>query len=188
MKVETHNHPTAISPYRARRTGRAARVRDEGATGRGAKPKARPPGFRCRTCGCRMHRARGQDTASPTASPALSIMLEGLIGGAAFNNEFGRPNIAGYFRSFELDAAGEMRGYHKPIMLAGGLGISARSTSIRLTFPPARRSLSSAVRLCSSAWVAARRRAWPPVPVTRNSTSPGAARQRRDAAPGTRGY
>jgi phosphoribosylformylglycinamidine synthase len=124
MKVETHNHPTAISPYPGAATGSGGEIRDEGATGRGAKPKAGLTGFsvsNLRLPGAL--RPWEQDHGKPgRIASALSIMLEGPIGGAAFNNEFGRPNIAGYFRSFELDAAGEVRGYHKPIMLAGGLG------------------------------------------------------------------
>ncbi|TAM46625.1 MAG: phosphoribosylformylglycinamidine synthase [Gammaproteobacteria bacterium] len=124
MKVETHNHPTAISPYPGAATGSGGEIRDEGATGRGAKPKAGLTGFS--VSNLRLPdalRPWEQDYGKPgRIASALSIMLEGPIGGAAFNNEFGRPNIAGYFRSFELDAAGEVRGYHKPIMLAGGLG------------------------------------------------------------------
>ena len=122
MKVETHNHPTAISPYPGAATGSGGEIRDEGATGRGAKPKAGLTGFS--VSNLRLPdapRPWEQDYGKPgRIASALSIMLEGPIGGAAFNNEFGRPNIAGYFRSFELEATGEVRGYHKPIMLAGG--------------------------------------------------------------------
>ena len=129
MKVETHNHPTAISPYPGAATGSGGEIRDEGATGRGAQAQGGPDRLLASpTCACRARCAPGRaTTASPRASPrALDIMLEGPLGGAAFNNEFGRPNLAGYFRTFELEAPGpaarEVRGYHKPIMLAGGLG------------------------------------------------------------------
>ncbi len=124
-KVETHNHPTAISPFAGAATGAGGEIRDEGATGRGAEPKAGLTGFTV------SHLAlpdwpQPWEVHSPgrpgrIASP-LAIMLEGPIGAAQFNNEFGRPNLAGYFRSCLLEADGEWRGYHKPIMLAGGLG------------------------------------------------------------------
>jgi phosphoribosylformylglycinamidine synthase len=128
MKVETHNHPTAISPFPGAATGSGGEIRDEGATGRGAKPKAGLTGFsvsNLRLPGA--ERAWERDYGKPDRiASALDIMIEGPLGGAAFNNEFGRPNIAGYFRTFELEADGpagrEVRGYHKPIMLAGGLG------------------------------------------------------------------
>jgi phosphoribosylformylglycinamidine synthase len=128
MKVETHNHPTAISPYPGAATGSGGEIRDEGATGRGAKPKAGLTGFS--VSNLRLPGAVQPwevDYGKPARiASALDIMLEAPIGGAAFNNEFGRPNLCGYFRSFELSAPGpagrEVRGYHKPIMLAGGLG------------------------------------------------------------------
>ncbi|MDG2308372.1 MAG: phosphoribosylformylglycinamidine synthase [Candidatus Binatia bacterium] len=128
MKVETHNHPTAISPFPGAATGSGGEIRDEGATGRGAKPKAGLTGFS--VSNLRIPGAEQpweQDFGRPARiSSALDIMLEGPIGGAAFNNEFGRPNICGYFRTFEERVPGpngeEVRGYHKPIMLAGGLG------------------------------------------------------------------
>ncbi|HEY4158896.1 MAG TPA: phosphoribosylformylglycinamidine synthase [Polyangiaceae bacterium] len=128
MKVETHNHPTAISPFPGAATGSGGEIRDEGATGRGAKPKAGLTGFsvsNLRLPG--KHRPWEQDYGKPARlASALEIMIDGPLGGAAFNNEFGRPNLAGYFRSFELSADGpagpEVRGYHKPIMLAGGIG------------------------------------------------------------------
>jgi phosphoribosylformylglycinamidine synthase len=197
MKVETHNHPTAISPFPGAATGSGGEIRDEGATGRGAKPKAglagfsvsnlRLPGYvrpwenyldppppptpppegegsveRCAQTNVApppapppegegsVGRCAQTKVAPPPAPPpegegsvercaqswigkpgriasALDIMLEGPIGAAAFNNEFGRPNLAGYFRSFEMEAGGELRGYHKPIMIAGGVGnIAAR--------------------------------------------------------------
>ncbi|MCG6871584.1 MAG: phosphoribosylformylglycinamidine synthase [Gammaproteobacteria bacterium] len=128
MKVETHNHPTAISPHPGAATGSGGEIRDEGATGRGARPKAGVTGF------C-VSNLRFPDATLPWETEygrpgrivsALDIMLEGPIGAASFNNEFGRPAIGGYFRSFELEVPGEhgteVRGYHKPIMLAGGLG------------------------------------------------------------------
>ncbi len=128
MKVETHNHPTAISPHPGAATGSGGEIRDEGATGLGAKPKAGLTGFsvsNLRIPGAVEPWERDFGKPDRIAS-ALEIMLEGPIGGAAFNNEFGRPNICGYFRTFELEAPGpsgpEVRGYHKPIMLAGGLG------------------------------------------------------------------
>ena len=129
MKVETHNHPTAISPFPGASTGAGGEIRDEGATGRGAKPKAGLTGFTVvQPAHPRLRAARGSSpTASRSASSsALEIMIEGPLGGAAFNNEFGRPNLCGYFRSFEQQVPTpegvEVRGYHKPIMIAGGLG------------------------------------------------------------------
>ncbi|WP_457675846.1 phosphoribosylformylglycinamidine synthase [Thiolapillus sp.] len=128
MKVETHNHPTAISPDPGAATGSGGEIRDEGATGRGSKPKAGLCGFS--VSNLRIPGA-GQPWEQDFGKPgrivsALDIMLEGPIGAAAFNNEFGRPNLCGYFRSYEAKVPGpageELRGYHKPIMLAGGLG------------------------------------------------------------------
>ena len=128
MKVETHNHPTAISPFPGAATGSGGEIRDEGATGRGSKPKAGMSGFsvsNLRIPG--LEQAWETDHGKPARIvSALDIMLEGPIGAAAFNNEFGRPNINGYFRTYEEIVPGptgdEIRGYHKPIMLAGGLG------------------------------------------------------------------
>jgi len=128
MKVETHNHPTAISPYPGASTGSGGEIRDEGATGKGSKPKAGLTGFSVSNL-----RIPGaiqpweEDFGKPERIvSALDIMLEGPLGGAGFNNEFGRPNILGYFRTYEEKVPGpageEVRGYHKPIMLAGGLG------------------------------------------------------------------
>ncbi|AOB31768.1 phosphoribosylformylglycinamidine synthase [Bordetella sp. H567] len=125
MKVETHNHPTAIAPFPGASTGAGGEIRDEGATGRGSKPKAGLTGFT-------VSHLRFDDAPQPwesdhhglpdrIASP-LSIMIDGPLGGAAFNNEFGRPNLLGYFRTFEQTAGGTRWGYHKPIMIAGGLG------------------------------------------------------------------
>ncbi len=128
MKVETHNHPTAISPFPGAATGSGGEIRDEGATGRGSKPKVG-------LCGFSVSNLNIPGFAQPWETDhgkperivsALDIMIEGPIGAAAFNNEFGRPNIAGYFRSFEETVPStdgeEVRGYHKPIMLAGGYG------------------------------------------------------------------
>jgi phosphoribosylformylglycinamidine synthase len=128
MKVETHNHPTAISPHPGAATGSGGEIRDEGATGRGSTPKAGLTGFsvsHLKVPG--FVQPWEEDNGKPSRiASALDIMLEGPIGGAAFNNEFGRPNLAGYFRSFEQPAPGSngnhYRGYHKPIMIAGGMG------------------------------------------------------------------
>ena len=128
MKVETHNHPTAISPFPGAATGAGGEIRDEGATGNGSKPKAGLSGFsvsNLRIPGYEMPWERDFGRPSRIVS-ALDIMTEGPIGAAAFNNEFGRPNICGYFRTYEQEVPGpsgmELRGYHKPIMLAGGMG------------------------------------------------------------------
>ncbi len=128
MKVETHNHPTAISPFPGAATGSGGEIRDEGATGRGSKPKAGLSGFtvsNLRIPGAEQPWETDHGKPGRIVS-ALEIMLDGPIGAAAFNNEFGRPNICGYFRTFEETVPGpegnEVRGYHKPIMLAGGLG------------------------------------------------------------------
>jgi len=124
MKVETHNHPTAIAPFSGAGTGAGGEIRDEGAVGRGSKPKVGLTGF---TVSNLQIPGWEQPWESNYGKPerivtALDIMIEGPIGGAAFNNEFGRPNICGYFRTFEENFDGERRGYHKPIMLAGGYG------------------------------------------------------------------
>ena len=129
MKVETHNHPTAIAPFPGAATGAGGEIRDEGATGTGAKPKAGLVGYT--TSHLRiptLPQPWESDYGRPEriASP-LAIMLEGPIGAASFNNEFGRPNLAGYFRTFEMPVGGKMRGYHKPIMIAGGVGNIAAS-------------------------------------------------------------
>ncbi len=124
MKVETHNHPTAIAPFPGAATGSGGEIRDEGAVGRGSKPKVGLTGYSVSNLKIPEHwESWEQDNGKPNRiSSALEIMLEAPIGGAAFNNEFGRPNICGYFRSFEVVVDGEIRGYHKPIMIAGGLG------------------------------------------------------------------
>jgi phosphoribosylformylglycinamidine synthase len=124
VKCETHNHPTAISPFPGAATGSGGEIRDEAATGRGAKPKAGLCGFsvsHLRIPGFEQPWEKASGKPDRIAS-ALRIMLEGPIGAASFNNEFGRPNLAGYFRAFEMEADGVARGYHKPIMIAGGIG------------------------------------------------------------------
>ena len=165
MKVETHNHPTAIAPQPGAATGSGGEIRDEGATGRGAKPKAGLTGFSVSNLCVPGFVQPWEFLATPTSeegvaiaagdrhapaqvsSPrfygkperiasALQIMLEGPIGGAAFNNEFGRPNLCGYFRTFEAEVNGEMRGYHKPIMLAGGLGNINAAHAHKKPLPP----------------------------------------------------
>ncbi len=144
MKVETHNHPTAISPFPGASTGAGGEIRDEGATGRGAKPKAGLAGFTTSNLMLPDAPQPWESASDVTRTPQgeagkygkpdriatpLQIMIDGPIGAAAFNNEFGRPNLAGYFRTYEQNVAGTMRGYHKPIMIAGGLGnISAKHT------------------------------------------------------------
>ncbi len=129
MKVETHNHPTAISPFPGASTGAGGEIRDEGATGRGSRPKAGLTGFTV---------SRLFDTAfgkpEHVASP-LQIMTEGPLGGAAFNNEFGRPNLAGYFREYEQTVGGQRWGYHKPIMIAGGVGTIDAALTQKILFP-----------------------------------------------------
>ena len=124
MKVETHNHPTAIAPFPGAGTGSGGEIRDEGAVGKGSKPKVGLTGFTVSNLQIPGYKQPWEsDYGKPNRIvSALDIMLEGPIGGAAFNNEFGRPNICGYFRTFEDDFCGERRGYHKPIMLAGGFG------------------------------------------------------------------
>jgi phosphoribosylformylglycinamidine synthase len=138
MKVETHNHPTAISPFSGAGTGAGGEIRDEGAVGRGSKPKVGLTGFTVSNLHIpdfiqpwEHHYGKPERIVSP-----LTIMLEGPIGGAAFNNEFGRPNICGYFRTFEENFDGERRGYHKPIMLAGGYGNIKEEHVIKTPFNP----------------------------------------------------
>ncbi|HET8818754.1 MAG TPA: phosphoribosylformylglycinamidine synthase [Xanthomonadaceae bacterium] len=139
IKVETHNHPTAIAPFPGASTGAGGEIRDEGATGRGGRPKAG-------LCGFSVSHLRiptlpqpweGARALNPRMAPALEIMLDGPLGAAAFNNEFGRPNLTGYFRSFELDEGnGLVRAYDKPIMLAGGLGAMDRPMVAKLPLSP----------------------------------------------------
>jgi phosphoribosylformylglycinamidine synthase len=139
MKVETHNHPTAISPLPGAATGAGGEIRDEGATGRGAKPKAGLAGFavsNLRIPGFVQPWEENAYGRPGRIASALEIMLDGPIGGAAFNNEFGRPNLAGCFRTFEQRVAGELRGYHKPIMIAGGIGSIAAGHALKERFAP----------------------------------------------------
>lgn len=141
MKVETHNHPTAIAPFPGAATGSGGEIRDEGATGRGARPKAGLTGYSV----SHLHLPDDQQPwetglgKPERIASSLDIMLEGPIGGAAFNNEFGRPNILGYFRTFEAPHAAERNrawGYHKPIMIAGGLGGIRGDDVDKLDVPP----------------------------------------------------
>jgi phosphoribosylformylglycinamidine synthase len=139
IKVETHNHPTGISPFPGAATGSGGEIRDEGATGCGARPKAGLTGFAVSNLKLpgyeRAWERDGYGKPGRIAS-ALQIMLEGPIGGASFNNEFGRPNLAGYFRTYEQRVAGEMRGYHKPIMIAGGIGAILAREAHKRAVPP----------------------------------------------------
>ncbi|GAB2669623.1 phosphoribosylformylglycinamidine synthase [Arenimonas aestuarii] len=140
IKVETHNHPTAISPFPGAATGAGGEIRDEGATGRGGKPKAGLTGFS--VSHLRIPSLpqpwEGERPLNPRMATALEIMTDGPIGAAAFNNEFGRPALAGYFRSFEqvTDQPGLVRAYDKPIMLAGGLGAIDPSQVTKLGLRP----------------------------------------------------
>ncbi|WJF89042.1 phosphoribosylformylglycinamidine synthase [Paraburkholderia bonniea] len=158
MKVETHNHPTAIAPFPGAATGAGGEIRDEGATGRGARPKAGLTGFTVSSLalpGAPEEWENARDTAQPLAQRShfgdaadapygrperiaspLQIMLDGPLGGAAFNNEFGRPNLGGYFRTYEQNVAGRMRGYHKPIMIAGGIGNISAGHTHKQDLPP----------------------------------------------------
>ncbi len=142
MKVETHNHPTAISPFPGAATGSGGEIRDEGATGTGSKPKAGLCGFSVSNLKIPgFEQPWEQDNGKPERiASALDIMIEGPIGAASFNNEFGRPNTCGYFRSYEqhVDASSgpELRGYHKPIMVAGGVGLIRREHIDKRAIPP----------------------------------------------------
>jgi phosphoribosylformylglycinamidine synthase len=137
MKVETHNHPTAIAPHPGASTGAGGEIRDEGATGRGSRPKAGLTGFSVSKL--QLNGVRSpliSDAAKPAhIASALDIMIEGPLGGAAFNNEFGRPNLAGYFREYEQTVGGVQRGYHKPIMIAGGVGNIDAQLVQKIQFP-----------------------------------------------------
>ena len=137
MKVETHNHPTAIAPFPGAATGSGGEIRDEGAVGRGSKPKAGLTGFTTSHLNIPgMPQPWELDTGKPEhMASALDIMLEGPIGGASFNNEYGRPAINGYFRTFEIEAGAGTRGYHKPIMIAGGVGAVRAEHVEALNFP-----------------------------------------------------
>ena len=137
MKVETHNHPTAISPFPGASTGAGGEIRDEGATGRGARPKAGLTGFSVGNLhlpGTDEPWERERIGKPEHIASALQIMTEGPLGGAAFNNEFGRPNLGGYFRVYEQRVAGVQRGYHKPIMIAGGIGSISQSQTKKKVF------------------------------------------------------
>lgn len=139
MKVETHNHPTAIAPFPGAATGAGGEIRDEGATGRGSKPKAGLTGFtvsNLRIPGFEQP-WESEDIGRPEriVSP-LAIMTEGPLGGAGFNNEYGRPNLLGYFRTFEQRVGERTYGYHKPIMLAGGLGNVRPELATKSAFAP----------------------------------------------------
>ena len=141
MKVETHNHPTGIAPYPGAATGSGGEIRDEGAVGRGAKPKAGLVGFTTSHLRIPGHAEpwEGPNAQPPHMASALDIMLEGPVGGAAFNNEYGRPALCGYFRTFEQpDRANPavLRGYHKPVMVAGGLGTVRPDHVQAQDFPP----------------------------------------------------
>ncbi len=141
MKVETHNHPTAISPFPGAATGSGGEIRDEAATGRGAFSKAGLTGFsvsNLRIPGFDQPWERDHGRPARIVS-ALDIMLEGPIGAASFNNEFGRPALGGYFRTLETEHGGEIRGYHKPIMIAGGMGSVARALVHKEAFAPGTR-------------------------------------------------
>jgi phosphoribosylformylglycinamidine synthase len=153
MKVETHNHPTAISPFPGASTGAGGEIRDEGATGRGAKPKAGLTGFTVSNLLLPDAQRPWENAADVTsadkgdtsvygkperiASP-LQIMIDGPLGGAAFSNEFGRPVLGGYFRTYEQNAqaAGGVYGYHKPIMIAGGIGNISDQHTFKNDIPP----------------------------------------------------
>ena len=141
MKVETHNHPTAISPWPGAATGSGGEIRDEGATGKGAKPKAGLVGFSVSNLRIpNFEQPWEQDFGKPDRIvSAFDIMMDGPLGGAAFNNEFGRPALLGYFRTYEEKVNSfngeEVRGYHKPIMLAGGLGNIRREHIQKEEFP-----------------------------------------------------
>jgi phosphoribosylformylglycinamidine synthase len=138
MKVETHNHPTAISPFPGAATGAGGEIRDEGATGRGSQPKAGLSGFavsNLRLPGTDEPWERGDAAAPAHLATPLEIMLDGPIGAAAFNNEFGRPGLGGFFRVFEQSVGGVARGYHKPIMSAGGLGTIDADQTAKIAFP-----------------------------------------------------
>jgi phosphoribosylformylglycinamidine synthase len=137
VKCETHNHPTAIAPFPGAATGAGGEIRDEGATGRGAKPKAGLVGYS--VSNLRIPGLQRPWEANDYGRPgrivsALQIMLDGPIGAAAFNNEFGRPCLAGYFRTFEQSVGGAQRGYHKPIMLAGGVGSISAASCFKKSF------------------------------------------------------
>ncbi len=138
MKVETHNHPTAISPFPGAATGAGGEIRDEGATGRGSQPKAGLTGFavsNLRLPGSDNPWEREEFGAPGHIASPLEIMVDAPIGAAAFNNEFGRPGLGGFFRVYEQTVDGVRRGYHKPIMSAGGLGTISADMTEKVLFP-----------------------------------------------------
>ncbi len=137
IKVETHNHPTAISPFAGAATGSGGEIRDEAATGRGARPKAGLTGYSVSHLDIPGYRFPWREEHGRPAriTSALGIMTEGPIGGAAFNNEFGRPALCGYFRTFEQQVGDRLWGYHKPIMIAGGLGSIRKNLVDKLPLP-----------------------------------------------------
>ncbi|HNV41248.1 MAG TPA: phosphoribosylformylglycinamidine synthase, partial [Ornithinibacter sp.] len=138
MKVETHNHPTAISPFPGAATGAGGEIRDEGATGRGSAPKAGLTGFAVSNLhlpGLEEPWESEQYGAPAHIASPLEIMLDGPIGAAAFNNEFGRPGLGGFFRVYEQTVDGVRRGFHKPIMSAGGLGTISADMTEKIVFP-----------------------------------------------------
>ena len=138
MKVETHNHPTAIAPWPGAATGAGGEIRDEGATGIGAKPKAGLTGFSVSNLEIPGHEQPWEMHYGKPAriASALTIMTDGPLGAAAFNNEFGRINLCGYFRTYEQLSGGVVRGYHKPIMIAGGLGNISNAHTHKKPFGP----------------------------------------------------
>jgi phosphoribosylformylglycinamidine synthase len=138
MKVETHNHPTAISPFPGAATGAGGEIRDEGATGRGSAPKAGLTGFAVSNLhlpGTDEPWERDSYGAPDHIATPLEIMTTGPLGAAAFNNEFGRPGLGGFFRVYEQSVDGVRRGYHKPIMSAGGLGTISASQTHKISYP-----------------------------------------------------
>jgi phosphoribosylformylglycinamidine synthase len=206
MKVETHNHPTAISPFAGAATGSGGEIRDEGATGRGARPKAGLAGFTVSNLDlpdARQPWENARDSAVPVpqrnpsdahepygrpdriASP-LQIMIDGPIGAAAFNNEFGRPNLGGYFRTYEQNAGGRVRGYHKPVMIAGGIGNISDQHTHKMDLPPGSLLIQiggPGMRIGMGGGAAS---SWRPVRTRRNSTSIPSSGEIRKSSAGRR--
>jgi phosphoribosylformylglycinamidine synthase len=183
IKVETHNHPTAISPYPGAATGVGGEIRDEAATGTGGKTKAGLSAFMVSNLRVPHFlmpwEVEHAEFPSRLATP-LEIMLEGPIGGAAFGNEFGRPQLCGFFKTYEERHNGRYRGYHKPIMVAGGMGNLRRSMSRNTTSRSTRISSSWAARPCASVWAAVPPRPWTRVTTPRTSIStPSSAATRK---------
>ena len=189
MKVETHNHPTAISPFAGAGTGAGGEIRDEGAVGRGSRPKAGLVGFTVSHLEIpEQPRPWELQYGKPgrIVSP-LQIMTDGPIGAAAFNNEFGRPNLAGYFRTFEAKTEGGVRGYHKPIMIAGGFGNIREDHVEKGDYSVERSSSYWADPRCSLAWVAVPPRPWPVVIAQRIWTLPRCSGRTRRSSAAARG-